>query len=83
MTSTVFFGLPFLSGLWFPLKAHSTLAQISDWFPIRHFLTAVFQTFSHPGTSAWAWHDILVVAIWEAIGGLIALRRFKWAPHRA
>jgi ABC-2 type transport system permease protein len=83
VTSTVFFVLLFLSGLWFPLKAHSTLAQISSWFPIRHFLNAVFQTFIHPGTSAWAWHDMLVVAIWGAIGGLIALRRFKLAPHRA
>ena len=83
VTSTVFFVLLFLSGLWFPLRAHSTLAKISGWFPIRHFITAVFRTFSHPGSSAWAGHDLLVVAIWGAAGALFALRRFKWAPHRA
>ena len=83
VASTVFFVLLFLSGLYFPLKAHSTLAQISAWFPVRHFLTAVFQTFIHPGTSAWAWHDMFVVAIWGAIGALVALRRFSWSPHRA
>jgi ABC-2 type transport system ATP-binding protein len=52
-------------------------------FPIRHFITAVFQTFSHPGTSAWAGHDLLVIAIWGAAGSAVALRRFRWSPHRA
>lgn len=82
VTSTVFFVLLFLSGLWFPLKAHSTLAEISTWFPIRHFINAVFQTFNHHGTSAWAGHDLLVIAIWGAAGALFALRRFRWSPHR-
>jgi len=82
LTSTVFFVLLFLSGLWFPLKSGSTLAKISTWFPIRHFITAVFKTFSHPGTSAWAGHDLLIVAIWGAVGAAIALRRFQWAPYR-
>lgn len=82
LTSTVFFVLLFLSGLWFPLKSGSTLAKISTWFPIRHFITAVFKTFSHPGTSAWAGHDLLIVAIWGAVGAAVALRRFQWAPYR-
>lgn len=82
LTSTVFFVLLFLSGLWFPLKSGSTLAKISTWFPIRHFITAVFRTFSHPGTTAWAGHDLLIVAIWGAVGAAIAFRRFQWAPHR-
>ena len=82
LTSTVFFVLLFLSGLWFPLKSGSTLAKISAWFPIRHFITAVFKSFSHPGTSAWAGHDLLIVAIWGVVGAVIALRRFQWAPYR-
>jgi ABC-2 type transport system permease protein len=82
LTSTVFFVLLFLSGLWFPLKSGSALAQISAWFPIRHFITAVFKTFNHPGTSAWAGHDLLIVVIWGAVGAVIALRRFRWAPYR-
>ena len=49
LTSTVFFVLLFLSGLWFPLKSGSALAKISTFFPIRHFITAVFKTFNHPG----------------------------------
>ncbi|MGO9954854.1 MAG: ABC transporter permease [Solirubrobacteraceae bacterium] len=82
LTSTVFFVLLFLSGLWFPLKSGATLAKISTWFPIRHFITAVFKTFSHPGTSAWAGHDLLIVAILGVVGAAIALRRFQWAPYR-
>lgn len=82
LTSTVFFVLLFLSGLWFPLKSGSTLAKISTFFPIRHFITAVFRTFNHPGTSAWSGHDLLIVVIWGVLGALVALRRFQWAPHR-
>jgi ABC-2 type transport system permease protein len=83
VASTVFFVLLFLSGLYFPLKSHSTLAEISAWFPVRHFITAVFQSFSHPGASPWAGHDLLVIAIWGAVGAVVALRRFSWSPRRA
>ncbi len=82
LTSTVFFVLLFLSGLWFPLKSGSALAQISAWFPIRHFITAVFKTFNHPGTSAWAGHDLLIVVVWGVVGAAVGLRRFRWAPYR-
>ncbi|MBV9716502.1 MAG: ABC transporter permease [Solirubrobacterales bacterium] len=81
LTSTVFFVLLFLSGLWFPLKSGSTLAKISTFFPIRHFITAVLTAFEHPGDSAWAGHDLLIVVIWGAVGAAIALRRFQWAPQ--
>ncbi len=83
LTSTVFFVLLFLSGLWFPLKSGSTLAKISTWFPIRHFITAVFRTFSHPGVSPFATHDLLIVVIWGAVGAAIAFRRFQWAPRQS
>ena len=82
VTSTVFFVLLFLSGLWFPLKSGSALAKISTFFPIRHFITAVFKTFSHPGSSAWSGHDLLIVVIWGVVGAAVALRRFQWAPQR-
>jgi ABC-2 type transport system permease protein len=80
--STVFFVLLFLSGLWFPLKSGSALAKISGFFPIRHFITAVFRTFSHPGASAWSGNDTLIVVIWGLVAAVVALRRFQWAPLR-
>jgi len=67
--SIVFFVLLFLSGLWYPLKPGSTLARVSDWFPVRHLITATFAPFDlRPGVSAWSWNDIAVMAIW-GVGG--------------
>ncbi len=84
LTSTVFFVMLFLSGLWFPIKANSGLAEFSSYFPVRHFLVAVLLPFDAvPGTSPWAWHDLLVVAIWGAVATVIAVRRFRWAPWRS
>jgi ABC-2 type transport system permease protein len=83
VTSIVFFVLLFLSGLWFPIKSGSGLAQFSGFFPIRHFITAVFAPFnSVPGASPWAWHDLLVLVIWGVAALAVAVRRFSWAPRR-
>lgn len=82
-TSVVFFVLLFLSGLWFPLKATSSLAKISNYFPVRHFILAVGAPFeANAHKSPWTWHDLLVIAIWGVIATFVALRRFKWAPSR-
>jgi ABC-2 type transport system permease protein len=83
MVSIVFFVLLFLSGLWFPLKHGSGLAEVSGYFPIRPLLLAMFQPFDLiPGQSPWAWHDLMVVAIWGVVGAYLAVRRFKWEPRR-
>ena len=78
----MFFVLLFLSGLRFPLTSGSALATISTFFPIRHFITAVFKTFNHAGSSVWSGHDLLIVVSWGVVGAAAALRRFQWAPHR-
>ena len=84
VTSIVFFVLLFLSGLWFPLKNNSGLAKISAYFPIHHLISAVFAPFEfRPGVTPWAWHDLLIVAIWGVASAVIALRRFQWAPRRS
>ena len=84
VTSIVFFVLLFLSGLWFPLKANSGLAQFSGFFPVRHFILAVSAPFEfQPGVSPWAWRDLLVVAAWGALATPFALRRFRWSPRRS
>jgi ABC-2 type transport system permease protein len=84
VTSIVFFVLLFLSGLWFPLSAHSGLAKFSTYFPVRHFLLAVAAPFeAQRGVSPWPWHDLLIVAIWGVVGTFIAVRRFHWAPTRS
>ena len=81
--SIVFFVLLFLSGLWFPIKPGSGLARFSAYFPVKHFISAVFAPFdTQAGTSPWAWHDLLVVAIWGVAGVVVAVRRWKWSPRR-
>jgi ABC-2 type transport system permease protein len=84
VTSVVFFVLLFLSGLWFPLNPNSGLAKFSNYFPVHHFIEAVDAPFKfRPGVSVWAWHDLLVIAIWGAAAFVVALRRFRWAPRRS
>jgi ABC-2 type transport system permease protein len=83
MVSIVFFVLLFLSGLWFPLKPGSGLAKVANYFPVRHMILATFAPFDliH-GASPWAWHDILVMAIWGVVASYVAVRRFAWSPRR-
>lgn len=83
VTGIVFFVLLFLSGLWYPIKNGSGLAQFSQYFPIRHMINATFAPFdTGPGASPWAWHDLLIMAIWAVAGFAVAVRRFRWEPRR-
>jgi len=84
ITSIVFFVLLFLSGLWFPLQPHSGLAKFANYFPVHHFILAVFAPFEfQPGVSPWPWHDLLIVAMWGAVSAVVALRQFRWSPRRS
>jgi ABC-2 type transport system permease protein len=84
VTSIVFFVLLFLAGLWFPLPPGSGLAKFSNYLPVRHLMTAMDRSFQIPrGVSPWAWHDLLVVALWGVGATLLSLRRFRWSPRRS
>jgi ABC-2 type transport system permease protein len=82
VTSVVFFVLLFLSGLWFPIGAHSGLAKFSSYFPVRHMILAVFASYG-TGASSWSGNDLLVMGIWAVAGVFVAARRWSWAPRRA
>ena len=84
ITSVVFFVLLFLSGLWFPLSPNSGLAKFSSYLPVRHMILAIYaSSIAQKGTPSWPWHDILVMAIWGVGAGLVAARRWSWAPRQA
>jgi len=84
ITSVVFFVLLFLSGLWFPLAATSGLAKFSSYLPVRHMIVSVYvASFAQRGVTSWPWHDILVMAIWGVGAGVVAARRWSWAPRPA
>lgn len=81
IVSLVFFILVALSGLYFPVKAGSGLATFTDFFPIRHLITASVDTFNGvPGTSPW--NDLLVMAVWGVAGAYVSQRRWEWSPKR-
>jgi ABC-2 type transport system permease protein len=81
MVSLVFFILVGLSGLYFPVKPHSGLAELTGLFPIRHMITALVDSFNGlPGDSVW--NDVLVLAVWGAAGTFVAVRRWQWSPRR-
>jgi ABC-2 type transport system permease protein len=81
VVSLVFFILVALSGLYFPVKPGSGLATFTDFFPIRHLITASVDSFNAiPGTSVW--NDVLVLALWGAAGVYVSLRRWEWSPRR-
>lgn len=84
VVSIVFFILLFLSGLWYPISPNSGLAKFSSYFPVRHMITAVYAPFDvRRGVSGWAWHDLLVLAIWGVAGVAVAAHRWSWAPRRS
>jgi len=84
VVSIIFFILLFLSGLWYPIKAGSGLAQASAYFPVRHMIIATVTPFLARGRqSAWSWSDIQVMAIWAVVGIFVSLRRWSWAPRRS
>ena len=81
MVSLVFFILVGLSGLYFPVKPHTGLAEFTGFFPIRHMITALVDSYNGiPGNSVWS--DVWVLAAWGAGGAYVALRRWQWSPRR-
>jgi ABC-2 type transport system permease protein len=83
VTSTIFFVLLFLSGLYFYIPPHSGLSEFASYFPVRHFILAVFSSFNtQRGVSPWDWADLRIVALWGVIGTGVAIRRFRWSPRR-
>ena len=81
VVSLVFFILVALSGLYFPVKPHSGLADFTGLFPIRHMITALVDSYNGiPGDSVWT--DFGVIALWGAAGAFVAVRRWQWSPRR-
>jgi ABC-2 type transport system permease protein len=83
VVNIVFFVVLAFSGLYYPLTPGSTLADITDYLPVRRLIVSLQESFNHiPGTSPWAWHDLGVITAWGAVGVFLTLRRWKWAPLR-
>ena len=74
----------FISGTFFPIDPTSVLAKIAEYFPVRHFITAMFNAFdpAHMFSGGLSGSDLIVMAAWGAGGLIVAVRRFRWEPRR-
>ena len=86
IVNVLYFLLIFTSGTFFPTSKGSTLHHIAGYFPVQHFNNAMFTAFfpfgPHGITHGFAWRDIGVMAIWAVAASLVAVRRWRWEPHR-
>jgi ABC-2 type transport system permease protein len=74
----------FISDVFIPLQdPPAWLDMAGKIFPVRHFSEAMQQVFFPPaGSAGFAWTSLGVLALWGALGLLIAIRRFSWEPRR-
>jgi ABC-2 type transport system permease protein len=74
--------LYFISGVFVPeAQIPHWLREIANLFPVRHLQQALLKAFNpHTVGAGFAWTDLLVLALWGAIGLAIAVRRFGWQP---
>jgi ABC-2 type transport system permease protein len=77
--------LVFISGTFFPVDPSSVLARIADYFPVRHFITSMFNAFdpAHASSTGLSGNDLIIMAAWGVAGLFLAIRRFRWEPRRA
>ncbi|HEX5493717.1 MAG TPA: ABC transporter permease [Mycobacteriales bacterium] len=88
IVNIVVFPLLFLSGIFFPIN-NSTLHSISNVLPIARLQQALFDSYAPPlqvgdhvvHASGPNGGDLLVLAVWLAVGTMVAVRRFRWEPR--
>jgi ABC-2 type transport system permease protein len=73
--------LLFLSGVFIPIgdNAPAWITWTARIFPVKHFADGMQAGFLG---GAFAWSDVLVVALWGVVGLVVALRFFTWEPRR-
>jgi ABC-2 type transport system permease protein len=82
MVQFPFFLLNFISGVFFPVTSGS-LHTLATYFPLEHMVSASFAGFDpREHGSAFHGNDFLVMAIWAVAATVVAVRRYRWAPHR-
>jgi ABC-2 type transport system permease protein len=78
--------LLFISDIFIPLdNAPGWLLRFADFFPIRHYSTAMqaaFNPHAFGTSSGFRWVDLGIVAAWGVAGILLAIRYFSWEPRR-
>jgi len=85
MVQAVMLPLYFISGVFIaPPQLPSWLQHVAQLFPVQHLADGLHHAFN-PGTTGVGivWSDLGALAIWAAVGVVVALRRFSWLPKAA
>jgi ABC-2 type transport system permease protein len=73
----------FISGTFQYVPPDSLLGRIGGLFPVRHILDVSLEAFDLPGSPGAVWRHLAVIVAWTAVAGVVAVRRFRWAPRRS
>jgi ABC-2 type transport system permease protein len=76
--------LLFISDVFIPQEqAPEWVTAVANIFPIRH-LSVALQTAFNPFEQGWGFEPVALamMALWTAIGGVLAWRFFSWEPRR-
>lgn len=84
MANAVVLPLYFISGIFVPAdQLPAAMDTIASFFPVQPLFQALLTAFDPYTTGAgFAFGDLAAVAVWGAIGAVVAIRRFRWVPHR-
>jgi ABC-2 type transport system permease protein len=85
MVQAVMLPLYFISGVFIPnINLPRWLRDVAEVFPVQHLAGGLRHAFD-PGShgAAIVWSDIGVLALWGAVGFVVALARFTWTPFEA
>ncbi len=84
VTNVAVLPLYFLSGVFIPdSEIPDGVIHFSAFFPFRHYFLALLTAFDPQTTGAgFEWGHLGVVVAWGAVGLLLAMRFFRWAPRR-
>lgn len=77
--------LAFFSGIWIPVdQLPQWLETVGKIFPLYHLALGLQTTLSPNATGSGVdGENLLILAIWAAVGARIASRRFRWEPQAA
>jgi ABC-2 type transport system permease protein len=82
MTQAVMLPLYFISGVFIPnVNLPGWLREVAKLFPVQHLADGLHHAFDPTVQGIGiVWSDLGVLALWAAIGLVVALRRFSWTP---
>jgi ABC-2 type transport system permease protein len=85
MTQAIMLPLYFVSGVFVPnIELPTWLRDVAQVFPVQHLADGLHNAFD-PAVQGigLVWSDVAVLALWAALGVLVAVRRFAWVPAAA